>query len=349
MPPGTPSDSEIELSIVTTLYYSAPYLEEFYKRIRAEVQKITPNYEIILVNDGSPDDVLEVALGLYNKDQRIRILDLSRNFGHHRAMMTGLRNSTGVHVFLIDVDLEEPPELLSTFWNRITEDATIDVVYGEMKVKEQGLFRNCLSKCFYFLFNMLSTYKMASGYLVARLMNRNYVNALITYTERELFLPGIWAHAGFNQVSVTARKAFKGRSTYTLKKRILMAVDAIASFSSTPLLFVFYAGATISAVSVSFMLYLVIRKLFYADIIAGWTSVMVSIYLMGGFIMCALGIIGIYLSKIYSEIKGRPYSIIKNLYQYRTSNESTVSHRSEKRPERVTLQKTAISFDRTIE
>jgi len=326
MPRGTQSDSEIELSIVTTLYYSAPYLEEFYKRIRAEVEKITPNYEIILVNDGSPDDVLNVALGLYEKDPRIRILDLSRNFGHHRAMMTGLKHSTGTHVFLVDVDLEEPPELLGTFWNKMTGDTTIDVVYGDMEVKEQGLVRNCLSKSFYFLFNILSSYKMSDHYLVARLMNRNYVNALVTYTERELFIPGIWAHAGFRQVSVPARKTFKGKSSYTLKKKILMAVDAIASFSSAPLLFVFYAGATISVVSVSFMSYLVIRKLFYSDIIAGWTSVMVSIYLMGGVIMFGLGIIGIYLAKIYSEVKGRPYSIIKNFYQSQIFDDSPQNH-----------------------
>ena len=310
MPLGTQSHSKIELSIVTTLYYSAQYLEEFYRRIRTEAEKITSNYEIIFVNDGSPDEVLELALSIYENDSRIRIIDLSRNFGHHRAMMTGLRSSTGNYVFLIDVDLEEPPELLGTFWNKITEDENIDVVYGQSEIKEQTFLRTVMSNSFYFLFNLLSSYRMSGRDLVARLMKKHYVDALITYNERELFIPGIWIDVGFNQVPVKAQKSFHGGSTYTLNKRILMAIDAIASFSSMPLLILFFTGATISAISTAFLLFLIIRKLFFAEIIAGWTSVMVSIYLMGGFIMFSIGVLGIYLSKMYiercAELKAAP-------------------------------------------
>lgn len=315
MPPGTQSESEIEISIVTTLYYSAPYLEEFYRRIRTEVDKITSNYEIILVNDGSPDNVLEVALSLYENDSQIRILDLSRNFGHHRAMMTGLRHSTGKYVFVIDVDLEEPPELLGRCWNRITEDQEIDVVYGQIEKKPQTFLRNLLSSSFYFIFNLLSPFAIPRCALMARLMKRRYVDALLTYTERELFIPAIWIDVGFHQVHIPARKTYKGNSTYTLKKRLIMAVDAIASFSNTPLLLVFYVGSAISAMAITFILYLILLKIFFSQIILGWTSIIASIYLMGGFIMFSIGVLGIYLSKIYTEIKHRPYSIVKHLYE----------------------------------
>jgi len=314
MPISTQGDSEIELSIVTTLYYSAPYLEEFCKRIRNEAEKITTQYEIVLVNDGSPDDSLQVALTLYESDLRICIVDLSRNFGHHRAMMTGLQNAKGNFVFLIDVDLEEPPELLKPFWDKMAQDDNVDVVYGLSEEKEQPFIRKCFSDGFYFIFNRLTPFKMSGRDLVARLMTRRYVDALLTYTERELFIPAVWNDVGFKQLPVATCKHFKGRSTYTLRKRIIMAVDAITSFSSKPLLFVFYAGAMISAASLTFILYLVIRKLFFAEVILGWTSVMASIYLMGGFIMFSLGVLGIYLSKVYTEIKGRPFSIIRNIY-----------------------------------
>ncbi|MGH9548808.1 MAG: glycosyltransferase family 2 protein, partial [Terriglobales bacterium] len=126
----------MDLSIVTTLYASAPYLEEFYARTCVVAERVTSDFEIILVNDGSPDNSLEIALSLYRKDARVRIVDLSRNFGHHKAMMTGLAHARGDMVFLLDSDLEEEPELLNTFYEKLQQTGA-DVVFG-VQQKRKG-------------------------------------------------------------------------------------------------------------------------------------------------------------------------------------------------------------------
>src|SRR5256885_14440017 len=146
----------MKLSIVTTLYYSAPYLDEFYDRACAAAEKFTRDFEIILVNDGSPDNSLEVALSIYQKDHRVKVIDLSRNFGHHKAMMTGLAHASGELVFLIDCDLEEEPELLERFHRELIASGA-DVVYGVQQKRKGDLFERVSGTLFFKLFNALSS------------------------------------------------------------------------------------------------------------------------------------------------------------------------------------------------
>lgn len=305
----------MKLSIVTTLYQSSRYLEEFHRRMAATAGAITDDYELILVNDGSPDDSLEVAKGLLAGDDHIVVIDLSRNFGHHRAMMTGLERAKGEYVFLIDVDLEEHPENLTAFWDYLTTHNDTDVVIGELQTKKQGgLVRRLASSWFYDLFNFLSYVKLSNKELVARLMRRGYVDSLISYQERELFIPGIWAHAGYKQHHLPAEKTFDGYSTYTLRRRLVMAVDAITSFSAKPLLMVFYTGTLFVIGAGLVILFLIINKLLYGYSIVGWASLVAILFFIGGVIIFSLGIVGIYTAKIYTEVKQRPTSIIKTIY-----------------------------------
>jgi putative glycosyltransferase len=136
------------------MYYSAPYLNEFYTRIRAAAEKITSDYEIIFVNDGSPDDSLKMAVSLYENDPKVRVIDLSRNFGHHKAAMTGLAHAKGDSVFLIDVDLEEEPELLNRFYD-IFKDSDADVVYGVQTKRMGGLWEKATGALYWWMFNLL--------------------------------------------------------------------------------------------------------------------------------------------------------------------------------------------------
>lgn len=304
----------MKLSIVTTLYQSSRYLEEFHRRMTATARAITDDYELIFVNDGSPDDSLEVAKGLLAGDDHIVVLDLSRNFGHHRAIMTGLEHSKGEYVFLIDVDLEEAPENLTAFWDYLATNTDTDVVIGQMQTKKQSFARRLASLWFYDVFNFLSSVKLSKKELIARLMSRRYVDSLISYRERELFIPGIWVHAGFKQHHLTAEKTFDGYSTYTLRRRLIMAVDAITSFSAKPLLMVFYTGALFVVGAVLVILYLIVNKLIYGNAIEGWASLLASLFFIGGVIIFSLGIVGIYTAKIYMEVKQRPNSIIKSIY-----------------------------------
>src|SRR5918912_1860756 len=164
----------MNLSIVTTLYHSAPWLREFYARTKASAQKITDDYEIIFVNDGSPDDSLEVALSLYKGDTRVRVIDLSRNFGHHKAIMTGLAHAKGELVFLVDVDLEEEPELLEVFYDCLKERGA-DVVFGVQRRRRGSIFERFTGAIFYKLLRLLSDTHVPANQLTARLMTSDYV------------------------------------------------------------------------------------------------------------------------------------------------------------------------------
>lgn len=305
----------MKLSIVATLYKSSTYVEEFHARVSKAASGITNDYEIVLVNDGSPDDSLAKAIALSQSDSHVAVVDLSRNFGHHKAMMTGLMHTKGEYVFLIDVDLEEAPENLTRFWDYMHSTQDVDVVIGQTAVK-QGSFLKCLmSSWFYLLFNALSSIKISNREMVSRLMRRCYVDALIAYRERELFIPGVWAHAGFSQHYLASEKVFDGSSSYTLGRKFTMAVDAITSFSTRPLMLIFYTGCTFSVGSVLVVIYLTINKFVYGGVFQGWSSLVAIMFFIGGIVIFSLGVVGVYVSKIYAEVKQRPYTIVKQIFQ----------------------------------
>lgn len=305
----------MELSIVTTMYYSAPYIQEFYDRISAAAQKITNDYEIIFVNDGSPDDSLNIAVALYEKDSKVRVIDLSRNFGHHKAMMTGLMHAKGGLVFLIDCDLEEEPELLETFYAEHRKNDDVDVVYGVQKARKGGFVEKISGNIFYWMFNLFSSYPVPSNLVTARLMSKRYVDSLVKHKDREVFMAGLWAITGFKQVPLMVTKHDKGNSSYDLRRKISILVNSITSFSNKPLLFIFYLGSIILFISSLAALHLIIRRVFFGVLLAGWPSLMVTIWLLGGLTIFCVGVIGIYLSRVFMETKERPYTIIRQIYE----------------------------------
>lgn len=304
----------MKLSIVTTLYRSAPYLKEFHTRICAAAGKVTDDFEIIFVNDGSPDNSLDNAVTLYEEDKKVRVIDLSRNFGHHKAIMTGLAHARGDLVFLLDCDLEEEPELIEQFYEEYKR-SNADVVYGVQQKRKGGFFERITGNIFYEILDLLSTYKVPRNQITARLMTRRYVASLIEHKDREIFLVGLWVITGFKQVPLIVRKHDKGNTTYDLRRKISNLVNAITSSSSKPLVFIFYLGCMISIVSIISALYLIVRRLFFGVLLAGWPSLIVSVWLLGGLTIFCLGVIGIYLSKIFMETKQRPYTIIRKIYE----------------------------------
>ena len=304
----------MDLSIVATMYRSAAYLCEFHDRASAAAKALTQDYEIILVNDGSPDDALNVALTLFEKDEKTRIIDLSRNFGHHKAIMTGLAHSRGERVFLLDCDLEEAPEWLGHFCG-VMKESGADVVYGVQKTRKGSLFERASGSLFYTLFDFLSSVPVPRNVVTARLMSRRYVQSLVEHKDREVFLLGLWTITGFKQVPVTVEKGWKGNSSYSLSHKVAVLVNCITSFSNKPLIYIFYLGCAILLLSGISASYLVIRRLFFGVMLSGWPSLIISVWLLGGLMIFSLGILGIYLSKIFSETKDRPYTIIRRLYE----------------------------------
>ncbi len=304
----------MKLSIVTSLYFSSPYIMEFYERICLAAEKITDDYEIILVNDGSPDNSLEVAISLFEKDKRIKIIDLSKNFGHHKAIMTGLSYSSGDLVFQIDIDLEEEPEILVDFYETFVQ-SDVDVVYGVQKKRKGGLFEKISGFFFYTLFNLLSNVKLPHNILMARLMSRRYVNSLLAHQEREVALGGLWQITGYNQIPIYVNKNNKGSTTYTLYKRISLSLKHITSFSNRPLIFISILGVIIIGLTIIYALYNLYIYTIVGETPSGFTSIILSIWLLGGLTIFSLGVIAIYLSTVFIETKNRPYTIVRHIYE----------------------------------
>jgi putative glycosyltransferase len=304
----------MKLSIVTTMYYSSKYLREFYDRTVSVVRELSIPYEFIFIDDGSPDDSLLVVLELQNSNSNIKIVELSRNFGHQRAIMTGLQYASGDFIFLIDCDLEEAPELLFDFWKKITESDNIDVVYGVQLKRKGSWFEKVSGRLFYKILSSLSSVEYPADTLTARVMSRKYVNSILRFQEKELDLWGVFALAGFSQHAMLVTKSYKGVSTYTFRKKLKRAFEIITSFSHRPLYLTFLLGIIsfiVALINVAIIFY---QKLVLNTDIEGWTSIIASIWLVGGMILLVLGIFGVYLSKMFLEIKNRPLTHVKNVF-----------------------------------
>lgn len=304
----------MKLSIVTTLYRSVPTIDEFYRRALAAAAPITDDIELVMVNDGSPDDSLNVALALHHNDPRVVVVDLSRNFGHHKAMMTGLAHATGDLVFLIDSDLEEEPELLSLFHERLGK-GDCDVVFGIQETRRGGLIERATGALFFSLVDVLSDHTIPRNIVVARLMKSGYVRALVRHRDREFMIAHLWQVTGFRQVALPVRKLSHSPSTYPLGMRIEMAVKHLTTTSTKLLYFILYAGVAIFVLSLLTIVYYVSRYLLSGIGVDGYTSLIVSIWFFGGLTTLILGVLGIYVANIISETRRRPYTVVRQVHR----------------------------------
>jgi len=304
----------MRLSIVATLFQSAPHIIEFYQRASAAAKQLVgEDYEIVLVNDGSPDNSLDIAVELTESDSHVVVVDLSRNFGHHKAMMTGLTYAKGQNVFLIDSDLEEEPEWLLSFAKKMEAEAS-DVVYGIQSKRQGGFFKQITGRLFYKMFRFFTGIAQPNNILTARLMSRRYVTALLLYRESELNIGALWIVTGFKQCHQTVQKRSSSATTYSLSRKFNHLVNAVTSFSSVPLVFTFYAGLFISVSALAYIIFLIIKYLFLASAPDGYASIIVSIWFFSGLIVFFIGLQGIYISKVFAEVKRRPFTIIRHVY-----------------------------------
>lgn len=305
----------MKLSVISSLYYSEPYLRQFYQSVLSAVEAIPlkdTDFELILVNDGSPDGSLDIALSLASADPRVRVIDLSRNFGHHRALMTGIAHAQGDYAFIIDCDLEEDPSLLTIFWNEMLEKQIYDSVFGVQAKRKGGWLERFSGRCFYGIFNALAQPKIVENQLIARLLSRRYYKALLRFTESELVFAGVCTLVGFNQLAVAVPKKHKKNTTYVFWKKLKLAIDMITSYSSQPLELVFYSGILVCLLSFVALGFIAYCKLALNTKIEGWSFLGASIWLIGGIIILAQGLIGIYVARIYEQTKARPFTIIRS-------------------------------------
>lgn len=238
----------MKLSIVTTLYKSASTVEEFYRRVVVAAGSVTEDFEIVMVDDGSPDNSLAIACRLAERDGRLRVVELSRNFGHHKAMMTGMAHTTGKLVFLIDVDLEEPPELLQKFYEQI-QTGDYDVVYGFEKQRKGGFLKGEGGRIGWYLINKLYSINVPKNHCTVRLMRREYVDALLLHREANTVIGGLWVITGFHQVGMPIAKSHRAGTSYSLSRRVGTFLEGLTSFSTAPLTFMVYSEVIVSVFS----------------------------------------------------------------------------------------------------
>jgi putative glycosyltransferase len=302
------------LSVVTTLYRSEEYVEPFWTRTVAVATALTDSFEVIFVDDGSPDGSAAAVRKIVDRDSRAVLVELSRNFGHHNAIMAGLSQSRGECVFLLDSDLEEEPEWLLPFYAELQATGA-DVVYGIQSAQPPSFLRGLAGAAYYKLFNSMANVQVPEGACTVRLMRRPFVDALMSVGDRSLWLGAAFAWVGFRQIArPVERHRKRTRSTYNLWRSLHVFADAAAWMSRMPLVLAFFAGAFISGGAFLVGLYFLLRKLLSSEpILVGFPSLIISIWFLGGLIILFLGVIGIYLSSIFAEVKRRPLYVVQTV------------------------------------
>ncbi len=307
----------MRLSVVTTLYKSQLFLDRFISKMSGALQGLgIEDYEIVAVNDGSPDQSLETMLKIKESDPHIVIVDLSRNFGHHYAMLAGLSVSKGDYVFTIDCDLEVDPAVFGEFWNAHLQNPDADRVYGVQEKRKGGFIENVGGRLFYRFFNSLSDTEIPENILTESLMSRQFVQELVTMGDVNLFLGGMYSWLGFKQIPIVCPKGQREtQSTYTFGKRVALSMQAVTSFSAYPLRLLFIVGSVLALLSFLFGIYVILRKLFRPEyVLMGYSSLILVILFSTGVIIMALGIIGVYIEKLFNQTKNRQRFIIKTIY-----------------------------------
>lgn len=299
------------LTIATTLYRSEDTIRAFYERCCAVTDHLGLKTELLFIDDGSPDSSAEILRSLALQDSRIRILEFTRNFGHTAARLAAMNHSRGDLVFLIDCDLEEQPEWLTFFLTTLIENGA-DAVFGVQENRKGSLFERFSGSVFYWLVKRMGKPEIPRNPVTARLMTRRYVQHLSLYTERDVFLAELWQDIGMIQIPIAIQKGGTSPSTYTFRRKFEQAITAITSVSVLPIYWVAILGATAAILGAFGLVYIGIRAILGVETLQGWSSVMASIWIFGGLSLISIATVGLYVSRIFVEVKNRPRYLIVN-------------------------------------
>lgn len=300
------------LSIVVPCFNEEQNLEQLYKGLVNVLKNSSSNYEIIFADDGSKDHTFDVIKKLAASDNHVSGISLSRNFGHQVAIMAGMQQSKGDIVVMMDADLQHPPEVIPQL---IAEyEKGFDIVNTKrLDTQGVGVMKKISSSLFYRLLNFLSNVRIEPSSADFRLMTRKAVDAFLQLEEKDRFTRGLISWMGFKQsvVEYTAATRFAGDSKYTIKKMFRFGMDGITSFSTKPLRISFYMGLIIFFIGLAYSVYAIIQNV-RGETVPGWTSILVSVLIIGGIQLLSIGIIGEYIARIFNETKARPLYFIKD-------------------------------------
>lgn len=298
-------------SIVVPVFNEEEVIIETHKRLKRVMDELQEPYEIIYVNDGSRDRTAAMINEICDSDQRIKLLNFSRNFGHQIAITAGMDYTEGDAIVVIDADLQDPPEVIPLMIEKWKEG--FDVVYGKRaERKGETFFKKFTAKMFYRLLNKLTDVDIPMDTGDFRLIDRAVCDALFRVNEKSRYIRGLISWLGFRQTGVefSRDKRFAGETKYPPKKMLKFAFDAITSFSYKPLKLASYTGMLLSLFSFGYLLVVIYLKLFTDITYPGWASTLAVNLFFNGIILIILGIIGEYIGRIYEEAKGRPLYIV---------------------------------------
>ena len=301
------------LSVVVPCFNEEAVIRETHRHLVASLEKVPHlDFELVYVDDGSRDATLKHLRDLQRMDGRVRVLALSRNFGHQIALTAGLQNAQGDAVVVIDADLQDPPEVILEMLDRWREGA--DVAYGTRTHREgETAFKRWTASAFYRLINRIADIAIPNDAGDFRLMDRKVVDAILAMPERDRFVRGMVAWTGFRQVSVPYRRMARaaGEPKYPFRRSLRLAIDGFLSFSMVPLRLVTYVGFFTSGLALLGILYALALRIFTDIWVTGWTLLFIAIVFFGGVQLVLAGILGEYLGRIYGEVKRRPLYLVE--------------------------------------
>ena len=299
------------ISVVVPLFNESAVYAEFYRRLTAALDQTGHDYEIILVDDGSSDDTFARIQASAATNPRVRYISFSRNFGHQAAVSAGLDAATYDTIVVMDGDLQDPPEFIAELLSKADEGW--DVVYAVRRNrKEHLLFRLCYF-LFYRVLQRIADVQIPADSGDFCVMNRNVADVLRRMPERNRFVRGIRAWAGFRQTGLAydRDRRFAGRPKYSVGRYIHLAVDGIASFSQFPLRLCGYLGYLIAFLSIIGVVYSIISKMYFGWTPQGWTFTIIAIFFIGGVQLVMLSVVGAYIGRIYTEVQRRPLYVVR--------------------------------------
>lgn len=308
----TTSSNQPFISVVAPVYGCNECLKMLYDRLQTTLSKITENFEIILVDDASPDDTWNTIEALAKKDDRVKGVHLSKNFGQHYAITAGLDYSKGEWVVVMDCDLQDQPEEIEKLYNKAVTG--YDQVVAVRENRQDRFLTRITSKLFYIVFNYLSDQTLDNRVANFGIYSRQVIDSIKCYKEQDRSFGLLAVLVGFKRAEIAVDHASRatGKSTYNVRKRITLALEHILSHSNKPLLLTVKMGFLFSLGATIYGSWLILRYFLWFHVTEGWTSVIVSLFFLSGLIVSVIGMLGIYIGKIYNEVKNRPLYIVKN-------------------------------------
>jgi len=302
------------LSVVIPIFNEENLIDELVKRTVSAIESFISDYEVIFVDDGSSDQSLEKLLCLQKDNRNIKVLSLSKNFGHQAAYTAGLEHAIGDVVAMMDGDLQDPPELLGEMFRKL-ENEDFDIVSGKKTGRRGSKGRNLSAILFHLFFRYIGEIRNMENSGNYSMMRREAVDALLSMKEKVRYLPGLRTFIGFRQgyLEFIRDDRFKGDPKMSIRKLFMLAADAIFSFSKFPILFCLIIGTLGTLIFMVAGIYVLVAKA-YGFALVGWSSTLLSIYFLGSIQLVFLGILGEYVYRSYKESQNRPVYFVRKYY-----------------------------------